>query len=149
MDFEHRLKARIFFHLADHALAIHPLRVLKKDDFASREIAPSHGIEKNRFSEANKTRGLDPFLHLFQALYAQANKTLEKNSAVLLEPVSIEGSLMDAVLSMHWTDYRKESKKAKAPIGVDLNRSIPRKMLETGQTGIMDCGYQCHAYVAL
>jgi len=160
MDFEHPLKALIFFHLEEHTSASHLLQVLKEDDFASEWIAPPDGIEKSSFSEANNTRGLDQFLQVFQELYAQA-QTFAKEYAELGELVSIDGSLIDSVLSMHWADYRKESKKAKAPIGFDVNRSIPRKIfltngkggerpfvsqiLETGQTGIMDRGYQCHA----
>ena len=160
MDFEHQLKALIFFHLEEHTSASHLLQVLREDDFASEYIAPPDGIEKSSFSEANNTRGLEQFFHVFQELYAQANKTLPKEYAELGELVSIDGSLIDAVLSMHWADYRKDSKKAKAHIGFDINRSIPKKifltdgkgaerpfvsqMLEAGQTGIMDRGYQCH-----
>ncbi len=161
MDFEHQLKALVFFHLEEHSSASHLLQVLKEDDFARDCIAPPDGIEKSSFSEANNTRGLEQFLCVFRELYAQANQTLAKEYAELGELVSIDGSLVDAVLSMHWADYRKESKKAKVHIGFDVNRSIPRKIfltkgkggerpfvsqiLETGQTGIMDRGYQCHA----
>ena len=76
------------------------------------------------------------------------------------ELVGIDGSLIDAVLSMYWADYRKGSKKAKVHVGFDLNRAIPRKIFLThgngaerpfvsqilapGQTGVMDRGYQCH-----
>ncbi len=160
MDFEHQLKALIFFHLEEYTSASHLLQVLKEDDFASEWIAPTDGIEKSSFSEANNTRGLEQFLQVFQELYTQA-QTLPKESAELGELVSIDGSLIDSVLSMHWADDRKGAKKAKAPIGFDINRSIPKKifltdgkgaerpfvsrMLETGQTGIMDRGYQCHA----
>ena len=162
MDFEDQLKALIFFHLEEHTSASHLLQVLKEDDFASEFIAPADGIEKSSFSEANNTRGLEQFLHVFQELYAQANKSLPKEYAELGELVAIDGSLIDAVLSMQWADYRKDSKKAKAHIGFDINRSIPKKifltdgngaerpfvsqMLESGQTGIMDRGYQCHKH---
>jgi len=160
MDFEHQLKALIFFHLEEHTSASHLLQVLKEDDFASECIAPPDGIEKSSFSEANNTRGLDQLLQVFQELYAQAHKTLPKEYAELGDLVSIDGSLIDAVLSMHWADYREGTKKAKAHMGFDLNRSIPKKifltdgngperpfvgqLLESGQTGIMDRGYQCH-----
>ena len=75
--------------------------------------------------------------------------------------VAIDGSLIDSVLSMVWADYRKGSKKAKAHFGFNINCSIPQKVfltdgngaerpfvqkiVEPGQTGIMDRGYQCHA----
>ncbi len=74
--------------------------------------------------------------------------------------VSIDGSLIDAVLSMEWADYRSGSKKAKAHIGFDINRGIPRKIylsdgkegerpfvdkiIDKGETGVMDRGYQSH-----
>jgi len=74
--------------------------------------------------------------------------------------VSIDGSLIDAVLSMEWADYRGRAKKAKAHIGFDINRGFPTKIFLTdgkegerpfvekiigkGQTGVMDRGYQCH-----
>lgn len=160
MDFEHQLKALIFFHLEEHTSASHLLQVLKEDDFASEYIAPPDGIEKSSFSEANNTRGIEQFFQVFQALYAQANQTVPKEYAELGDLVAIDGSLIDAVLSMHWADYREGIKKAKAHMGFDINRSIPKKIfltdgngperplvsqiLEPGQTGIMDRGYQCH-----
>lgn len=160
MDFEHQLKTLIFFHLEEHTSASHLLQVLKEDDFASECIAPPDGIEKSSFSEANNTRGLEQFLQVFQALYAQAQNALPKEYAELGELVAIDGSLIDAVLSMHWADYREGTKKAKAHIGFDVNHSIPKKIfltdgkgaerpfvdqiLESGQTGIMDRGYQSH-----
>ena len=160
MDFEHQLKALIFFHLEEHTSASHLLQVLQEDAFAAEYIAPPDGIEKSSFSEANNTRGLEQFLQVFQALYAQANQTVPKEYAELGDLVSIDGSLIDAVLSMHWADYREGIKKAKVHMGFDINRSIPKKIfltegngperpfvsqiLDSGQTGVMDRGYQCH-----
>ncbi|MBM4275173.1 MAG: IS4 family transposase, partial [Deltaproteobacteria bacterium] len=74
--------------------------------------------------------------------------------------VAIDGSLIDAVLSMTWADYRKGAKKAKVHLGFNINQSIPTKIfftngkgderpfvsriLSPGQTGVMDRYYQCH-----
>jgi hypothetical protein len=74
--------------------------------------------------------------------------------------ISIDGSLVDAVLSMTWADYRRGAKKAKTHIGFDINRGIPRKIFLTagkgserpfvskilapGETGVLDRGYQSH-----
>ena len=160
MDFEHQLKALVFFHLEEHTSASHLIQVLQEDDFASNFVAPPGGIKKSSFSEANNERGLEQFLYVFQQLYRQANKTLPKEYEELGELVAIDGSLIDAVLSMYWADYRNGSKKAKAHLGFDINRSVPRKIfltvgkgderpfvsqiLEPGQTGIMDRYYQRH-----
>jgi len=99
-------------------------------------------------------------LHVFQNLQVQASKALPKHHPELGNLIAIDGSLIDATLSMYWADYRKKSNKAKVHVGFDLNRSIPRKIfltngkgaerpfvshiLSPGETGVLDRGYQCH-----
>ena len=160
MTFEHQLKALIFYHLEEHSSGSHLVQVLDKDDFAKREIAPPEGIQKSSFFDAINHRGLEQLLFVFEKLQADATKTLPKEYAHLGNLISIDGSLIDAVLSMHWADYRDSSKKAKAHLGFDINHSIPTKIfltdgkgderpfvskiLSPGQTGIMDRYYQCH-----
>jgi len=160
MEFEDHLKALIFFHLEEHSSAQHLLQVLEEDDFAKSEIAPEGGIKKSSFCEATNSRGLEQFLHVFKNLQAQAVDVLPNRHPELGDLVAIDGSLIDATLSMVWADYRKKSNKAKVHIGFDLNRSIPRKVslstgkgaerpfvnqiLTPGNTGVMDRGYQCH-----
>ena len=77
------------------------------------------------------------------------------------ELVAIDGSLIDACLSMYWADYKKGSRKAKGHFGFSINQGIPTKIsltdgkgaerpfvdafLSPGQTGVMDRGYQCHS----
>ncbi len=160
MTFEHQLKALIFYHLEEHSSGSHLVQVLDKDDFAKREIAPPEGIQKSSFFDAINHRGLEQLLFVFEKLQADAAKTLPKEYVHLGYLISIDGSLIDAVLSMHWADYRDGSKKAKDHLGFDINHSIPAKIfltdgkgderpfvskiLSPGQTGIMDRYYQCH-----
>ncbi len=160
MTFEDQLKALIFFHLEEHTSAQHLLQVLEEDDFAREVIAPEEGIKKSSFSEAVNSRGLEQLAHIYQNLQAQAVGVLPKKHANLGDLVGIDGSLIDACLSMYWADYRKGSKKAKVHLGFDLNRNIPRKIflsdgkagerpfvsmiLSPGQTGVLDRGYQAH-----
>lgn len=160
MTFEDQLKALILFHLEEHESGRHLLQVLEEDVYARGEIAPEKGIRKSAFFEALNTRGLEQLLYVFNQLYVQASQILPKEHADLGDLIAIDGSLIDAVISMQWADYRRGSKKAKAHLGFDLNRCIPRKVfltdgkgnerpfvssiLEPGQTGIMDRGYQSH-----
>ncbi len=160
MTFEDQLNALIFFHLEDHESGRHLLQFLKEDDFARAYIAPEKGISKSSFFEAVNTRGLEQLQYVFQALYAQARHSLPKEHAHLGELVAIDGSLIDATLSMHWADYRKNSRKAKVHLGFDLNRGLPAKIfltdgkgaerpfvaqiLSPGQTSVTDRGFQCH-----
>ena len=160
MTFENQLKALVFFHLQEHTSAQHLLQVLQEDDFARSEIAPEEGIRKSSFSEATNSRGLEQFMYVFKNLQAKATKVLPSHHADLGNLVGIDGSLIDATLSMYWADYRKGAKKAKVHVGLDLNRSIPKKIfltsgkgaerpfvnqiLSPGDTGVMDRGYQCH-----
>ncbi len=160
MSFEEHLRALVFFHLEEHHSAQHLLQVLEQDDFARSAIAPKNGIKKSSFSEATNDRGLEQFMFVYQNLQTQALNILPQKNPELGNLVGIDGSLIDATLSMHWADYRKKSKKAKVHVGFDLNRAIPRKIyltngngaerpfvsliLSKGQTGVMDRGYQSH-----
>ena len=160
MTFEEHLRALVYFHLEEHKSAQHLLQALEEDDFAHNQIAPKNGIKKSSFSEATNSRGLEQFMYVFQNLQAQATKVLPNRHPNLGNLVGIDGSLIDATLSMYWADYRKGTKKAKVHVGFDLNRGIPRKVfltngngaerpfvsqiLSEGQTGVMDRGYQCH-----
>jgi hypothetical protein len=160
MNFEDELKSLVYFHLEEHTSGRHLLQVLEEDNFAHDVIAPQEGIKKSSFFEAINSRGLDQFIQVFEALQAQASKVLPKAHANLGDLVAIDGSLIDAVLSMYWADYRKGSKKAKVHVGFDINRGIPKKIFLTdgkaderpfatrimppGETSIMDRYYQCH-----
>ncbi len=160
MDFEEQLNALIFFHLEEHTSARELIQVMKEDDFARNAIAPKGGISRSSFSEALNERGLEQFFYVFQQLQKQAASLLPKKYADLGDLISIDGSLIDAVLSMAWADYRKKSKKARLHLGFSVNQGIPHKLfltngkgderpfvhqiLEPGQTGIMDRGYQHH-----
>ena len=160
MDFEHQLKALVFYHLEEHTSGRHLLQVLEEDAFAREVIAPPDGIKKSSFFEAINSRGLEQLTYVFQELQAKAAKILPREHAELGNLVTIDGSLIDAVLSMHWADYRNECKKAKVHLGFDVNQSIPSKIFLTdgksderpfvsqillpGQTGVMDRYYQCH-----
>ncbi|WP_155316779.1 IS4 family transposase [Desulfosarcina alkanivorans] len=162
MTFEEHLRALVYFHLEEHHSAQHLLQVLEEDDFAKSEIAPENGIKKSSFSEATNSRGLEQFMHVFQNLQAQAAEILPKQHPELGNLMGIDGSLINASLSMHWADYRKKSKKAKVHVGFDLNQAIPRRIyltdgkgaerpfvnliLSEGQTGVMDRGYQSHKH---
>lgn len=161
MTFEDQLKMLIFFHLEEHVSARHMLQVIEQDDYARENIAPQDGIKKSSFFEAINTRGLEQLQILFEKLSCKASGILPNSHPELGELVALDGSLIDATLSMYWADYRKGSKKAKIHLGFDLNHAIPSKICFTdgkgaerpfvdpitsaGQTVIADRGYQEHA----
>lgn len=161
MSFEDQLKALIFYHLEEHTSGRHLVQVLKEDDFACEHIAPKDGIEKSSFFEAVNNRGLEQLQFVYKGLCDEASGILPKRYAGLGKPVAFDGSLIDAVMSMAWADYRKNSKEAKIHMGFNINQGIPSKfyftngngaerpfvhqILSPGQTGIGDRGYQDHA----
>jgi hypothetical protein len=161
MTFEDQLKMLIFFHLEEHVSARHMLQVIEQDDFARKNIAPEEGIKKSSFSEAINTRGLEQLQIVFEKLSRKASGILPNRHPELGDLVALDGSLIDATLSMYWADYRKGSKKAKLHLGFDLNHGIPSKIYFTdgkgaerpfvdpvtsaGQTIVTDRGYQEHA----
>lgn len=161
MNFEDQLKMLIYFHLEEHVSARHMLQVLEEDDFARKNIAPKDGIKKSSFAEAVNARGLEQLQIVFEQLSRKASDILPTMHPELGELVALDGSLIDATLSMSWADYRKGSKKAKIHLGFDLNHAIPSKICFTegngserpfvdpitcaGQTVVADRGYQEHA----
>ena len=160
MSFEDQLNILVYFHLEEHSSGRHLLQVLKEDNFARQYIAPEGGIEKSSFFEDISSRGLKQMLEVFEKLYDKTAKHLPKGHAELGDLTLIDGSLIDAVFSMDWADYRDGSKKAKVHIGSDVSRGIPKKIFLTngkgaerpfvekilapGETGVMDRGYQKH-----
>jgi len=160
MTFEDEFDALVYFHLMDFDSGRHLLQALKEDDFARDVIAPEGGIEKSSFFEAINNRGLEQLTALYEALSVKAAKLLPKAHAELGDLVAIDGSLIDAVLSMHWADYTGDVRKAKVHVGFNINQGIPTRVfltegkadekpfasriLDKGQTGVMDRNYQCY-----
>ena len=100
MEFEHQLNALIFFHLEEHTSGRHLIQTLQEDEYARNHIAPPAGIKKSAFFEAMHERGLEQFLFVFQELQKQASALLPLKFPELGELVAIDGSLIDAVLSI-------------------------------------------------
>ena len=160
MTFEDQINILVYFHLEEHHSGRHLLQVLNENHFARQYIAPEKGIQKSSFFEDISSRGLEQMVKLFEKLYVRAATQLPKGHAELGDLTIIDGSLIDAVLSMYWADYRDGAKKAKVHIGFDLNRGIPKKIFLTdgkgderpfvskiiapGETGVMDRYYQRH-----
>lgn len=162
LSFEDQFKALIFYHLQEFSSGRELIQALEQNDFAKECVAPPKGIQKSAFFEAINTRGLDQLVEIFEDLVQQAGSILPAHAAHLGQLVAIDGSLIDAVLSMEWADYRNGSKKAKAHFGFDINRGVPRKiylsdgkegerpfvdqLIDKGETGVMDRGYQSHGH---
>jgi hypothetical protein len=160
MTFEDQLKALIFYHLEGFSSGSELLQAMEQDGFARECVAPAKGIKKSAFFEAINNRGLEQLSEVFEQLVKQAGGVLPAEYAHLGQLVAIDGSLIDAVLSMEWADYRSGSKKAKAHVGFDINRGIPRKIyltdgkegerafvdkiIDKGETAVTDRGYQSH-----
>jgi hypothetical protein len=162
MTFEDQMKILIYYHLEEHSSGRHLLQVLAQEGFAATHIAPPGGIQKSAFFEAINSRGLEQALHVYNHLQKQATAKLPiaKEIDGLGDLIAVDGSLIDATLSMIWADYRDEVKKAKVHLGFNIGQSIPHKLVLTdgkaderlqtkrliapGQTGVYDRGYQCY-----
>jgi len=119
MTFEQQLRALIYFHLEEHTSGRHLIQALDEDDFARNHIAPPDGIQKSSFFEAINSRGLEQLGHVYEHLQRKASNLLPAQHAELGDLVGIDGSLIQAVLSMYWADYRDGSKKAKVHVGFE------------------------------
>jgi len=162
MTFEDQLKILTYYHLEEHSSGRHLLQVLAQEDFAATHIAPPGGIKKSAFFEALNSRGLEQMVQVYENLQKQttAKLPIAKEMSGLGDLIAVDGSLIDATLSMVWADYRDGAKKAKVHLGYDIGRGIPQKMILTagkaderpqveyliapGQTAVMDRYYQCY-----
>jgi hypothetical protein len=160
MTFKDQLYALVYFHLEGHGSGRHLIQSLEQNDFARQHVAPEGGIKKSSFFEILSTRGLEQLTHVYNGLMAEASTVLPQAHAHLGDLQAIDGSFIDAVLSMTWADYQSGTNKAKVHLGFDLNRGVPSRfflsegkaderpfvprILEPGQTGVMDRYYQCH-----
>jgi hypothetical protein len=158
--FKNELDSLIYYHLFENESGRELLQKLREDNFAKEHISPEGGIGHSSFFEAINSRGIEQLQYVFQELCNLAGGIIPRQYSDLGDIVLIDGSLIEAVLSMYWADYRKKSRKAKGHFGFDLNQGIPSaifltagkgaerpfvsRILSPGQTGTLDRGYQCH-----
>jgi hypothetical protein len=158
--FAHQVRALVYYHTEGCTSAQDLLTAVGCDAFANGLVVPETGLGESTFYEANATRGSLQMMELVDRLFKKASKHVGIAYAELGRLVAIDGSLIDACLSMTWADYCSTKRKAKAHVGFDLNRCLPRKMiltegkgaerpfvthlLEEGETGVLDRGYQDH-----
>ena len=160
MNTEELLNILTYYHLQEFSSGRELVQALQEDEYAKHLIAPAGGIKHSTFFDTVNDRGVEQLLYVFNELQKQAATSLPNQYAELGELVAIDGSLIDSVLSMHWAEYRSNSKKAKLHLGFNLNRAIPRKLfltegtgaerpfvgtiIDPGQTAVLDRGYQAH-----
>ena len=160
MNTEELLNILTYYHLQEFSSGSELIQALQEDDYARNFVAPASGIKHSTFFDTVNDRGVEQLLVVFTELQKQASGILPSRYSELGDLVAIDGSLIDSVLSMHWAEYRTNSKKAKLHLGFNLNHGIPRKLfltegsgaerpfvssiIEPGQTGVLDRGYQAH-----
>ncbi len=159
--FEYQLRSLIYYHVEECTSAQEMLQKMAQDPFVNHLIVPQQGLGESTFYEANATRGEIQMLEVFDRLSKKVSRYLGLAHAELGDLVIIDGSLIEASFSMTWADYSSSQNKAKVHLGLDLNQSIPRQVyltegneaerpfvshiLEMGQTGVLDRGYQDHS----
>ena len=150
-------RALVYYHTEAFTSAQDLLQAVEAGPFAHQLIVPEHGLGQSTFYEANATRGSQQLLELVDRLSKKVSKRLRGPHLAVGEWVAIDGSLIEASLSMHWAEYASTQRKAKAHLGFDLKRGIPRHLaltegkgaerpfvstfLAPGDTGVLDRGY--------
>ena len=158
--FDFQVKSLVYYHTEDCTSGQDLLQAMQEDAFVRHTLVPKDGLGESTFYEANAHRGVSQMLEVLDRLSKKVNKRLGIAHPELGDLVAIDGSLLEASLSMKWADYSDTHRKAKVHVGFDLNRGIPRKLyltdgkgaerpfvpllLEEGQTGVIDRGYQDH-----
>src|SRR5210317_1753023 len=128
MNTEELINILTYYHLQEFSSGSELIQALQEDDYARKFVAPAGGIKHSTFFDTVNDRGVEQLLDVFTELQKQATGILPSQYSELGDLVAIDGSLIDSVLSMHWAEYRTNSKKARLHLGFDVNRSIPQKL---------------------
>lgn len=160
MNTEELINILTYYHLQEFSSGRELIQALQEDEYARNLIAPAGGLKRSTFFDTVNDKGVEQLLYVFTELQKNTSAVLPSQHAELGELVAIDGSLIDSVLSMHWAEYRTNSKKAKLHLGFNLNSGIPRKLfltegngaerpfvsriIDPGQTAVLDRGYQAH-----
>ncbi|WP_041283834.1 hypothetical protein [Desulfobacca acetoxidans] len=104
LTFEHQLKSLVGLYLKEYDSTWHLLQFLEEDDYAREFIAPADGIKRSSYCEAINTRGLEQLIYVYEKLHEQTTRTLPLEYPELGDLVAIDGSLINAVLSMTSAD---------------------------------------------
>lgn len=158
-SFDKQIKSLVYYHLNDYKSGREFLQATHESSLV-KEVVSCDGISKSTFFDAISSRGVEQLIELFTFLKQYAQTILPRQYKELGQLVPIDGSFIEATLSMHWADYRKKSNKAKVHFGLNLNQGIPKKLflttgksderpfvskiLDQGETGILDRYYQKH-----
>lgn len=157
--FSDQIHSLVYLHVEQHASARGLIEDLNDPAHPPLEGLPD-GVARSTFFDALHSRGWPQMQEVFDRLGHKAARILGPSYKELGDLRAIDGSLIEATLSMEWADYTATTHKAKVHLCLDLNRGIPRKLLltagkaaerpvaaqqlEKGQTGVLDRGYQDH-----
>jgi len=102
MSFNEQMDGVIYFSLEGFDSGRELLQSPEQNPFAKEFIAPAKGIQKSAIFEALITRGLDQMIDIYEQLYDKLASQLPDAYPKLGKLVAIDGTLMDATLSI-WT----------------------------------------------
>jgi len=155
--FPYQVRALIYYHTEEFSSAQALLQAAHEDPLARQLMVPDSGLGKTTFYEANADRGCPQMLALVNRLSKKVSKHLNVEHLDLGQLRAIDGSLIEACLSMHWAEYSSTQRKVKAHVGFNLNQGLPWNLaltegkgaerpfvstfLEEGETGVLDRGY--------
>jgi len=158
--FHNQIYTLVYFHAEEYSSGRALLEDVNDPEQSPPEGLPQDGLGRGTFFEALHSRGLAQMFETFERLSCRAAKALGTKYDKFGPLSALDGSLIDATLSMEWADYSQSTKKAKVHLCFDLQSGIPRQIiltegkgaerpaadshLETETTGVMDRGYQDH-----
>ena len=155
--FAHPARALVYYHTETFSSGQALLQAAHEDPLAHQLMVPDSGLGKTTFYDANADRGGPQMLALVHRLSKKVSKHLKVDHLDLGQLRAIDGSLIQASLSMAWAEYASTQRKAKAHMGFNLNQGLPWNLaltegkgaerpfvssfLEEGETGVVDRGY--------
>lgn len=125
LTFAEQIHSLVYFHVEEYQSGRALLEDLADPQQTPPSGLPSGGIKRSTFFEALNSRGLAQMVALFQRLSHKAAKRVTQRYTDLGDLRAVDGTLVNATLSMRWADYTAPTPKAKVHLGFDLNAGIP------------------------
>jgi len=124
--FYNQIYTLVYFHAEEYSSGRALLEDVNDKEQSPAAGLPQDGLGRGTFFESLHTRGLAQTFEVFERLNRKAAKALGTKYDKFGSLVALDGSLVDATLSMEWADYTSTTNKVKVHLCFDINHAIER-----------------------
>lgn len=124
--FDNQIYTLVYFHAEEYSSGRALIEDINDPKQSPPEGLPQDGLGRGTFFESLHSRGLTQMFETFERLSRKAAKALGTRYDKFGSLCALDGSLVDATLSMEWADYTSTTNKTKVHLNAIVHRSLPQ-----------------------